>query len=165
MAGYKYAYQGYDANEMARIVGTSMPISTKTSIEIAAFIKGKQIDKAISYLQEVIEGKKAIPFKKHVKKIPHRKGMRTGRYPKKASKYIVDLLLGLKSNAQNKGLDTSKMIIVHAAAQKGPIAFHSGRQRLKRKNTHFEIVAKEVKEIKTKKTKKVEKKSKEEAKK
>lgn len=141
---------------MAKIVGISLPISTKTSIEVAAFIKGKQIDKAISYLQQVVSGKKAIPFKKHVRDIPHRKGMRTGRFPKKVSEYVIDLLQGLKSNAQDKGLDTSKMIIVHAVAQKGAIIFHSGRRRLKRKNTHFEIVAKEMKEEK-KKQKKEEK--------
>jgi len=153
MAGYKYTYQKFEPKEMVRTVGINLPISTKISVEIASFIKGKQIDKAIAYLEQVVVEKKAIPFKKRVSDIPHRKGMRTGRFPRKASVYIVDLLNGLKSNAQNQGFDTSKMIIVHAVAQKGAVIFHHGRQRTKRKNTHFEIVAKQVEEIKGKKKK------------
>lgn len=150
MAGYKYTYQKFEPKEMVRTVGINLPISTKISVEIAAFIKGKQIDKAIAYLGQVVAEKKAVPFKKRVSDIPHRKGMRTGRFPRKASVYIVDLLNGLKSNAQNQGFDTSKMIIVHAVAQKGAVVFHQGGQRTKRKNTHFEIVAKQVEETQTK---------------
>ncbi|MBD3263086.1 50S ribosomal protein L22 [Candidatus Woesearchaeota archaeon] len=151
MAKYKYTYQKFDPKKMARIVGGNLSISTKTSGEVAAFIKGKQIDNAINYLKDVVDGKKAIPFKKRVKKIPHRKGMRTGRYPKNVSEHIIKLLNGLKSNAQDKGFDTSIMIIVHAAAQRAPIAFHYGRRRTERKNTHFEIIAEEVEKLKEKK--------------
>jgi len=156
MANYKYAFQKFDPKEMVRVVGRSLPISTKASVEIAAFIKGKQIDKAITNLEKVVEGKLAVPYKRYVKDIPHRKGagMRTGRFPKKASKHIIVLLKSLRSNAQNQGLDTSKLFIIHAAAQKGPIVFHYGRRRTKRKNTHFEIVAKQIEKEEKKKTSK-----------
>lgn len=138
---------------MARVAGVSLSISTKTSVEVASFIKGKQIDKAIAYLEQVVVAKKAIPFKKRVKDIPHRKGMRTGRFPKKVSEHFIKLLNGLKSNAQDRGFDTSKMIIVHAVAQKGTIVSHYGRRRTERKNTHIEIIAKEIEKLKTKKKK------------
>lgn len=136
---------------MARIAGVSLSISTKTAGEVATFIRRKQIDNAIAYLEQVVIGKKAIPFKRRVKDIPHRKGMRTGRYPKRVSEQVIHLLKGLKSNAQDRGFDTSKMIIVHAVAQKGTIVSHYGRRRTERKNTHFEIIAKEVEKLKTKK--------------
>lgn len=149
---------------MASIVGRDLAISTKVAVDVAAFIKGKQIDSAILYLEQVVAKEKAMPFRKHVKSIPHRKGMRTGRFPKIVSQQVIDLLKGLKSNAQDKGLDTSKLIIVHAAAQKASVAFHYGRRRTHRKNTHFEIVAQQI-EPKQKKVKKVQSETKPEEKK
>lgn len=153
MPNYKYAYQKFEPKEMARLVGRDLQISVKTAGEVASFIKGRQIDKAIAYLEQVVVAKKAIPFKKRVKDIPHRKGMKTGRFPKKTSEQVIGLLNQLKSNAQDKGLDTSKMIIVHAVAQRGAVLFHYGRRRTQRKNSHFEIIAKQVEEIKVKKKK------------
>ena len=44
-------------------------------------------------LEKVIEGKQAVPYTRFVANIPHRKGkIRTGRYPLKASKEILNLV-------------------------------------------------------------------------
>ena len=65
-----------------------LPISTKHSIAVCKFIKGKKIEKAIVDLEKVSLLKKAIPMKGE---IPHRKGMMSGRYPKKSAEYFIKL--------------------------------------------------------------------------
>jgi large subunit ribosomal protein L22 len=161
MTNYTYSFQKYNPKNMAKVIGTTLPISHKVSREIARSIKDKQIDKAMDFLQQVTEKKQAVPYKRYNRDVPHRPGkIAAGRYPIKASQHIIKLLESLKSNAQNKGLDTTKLIIVHAAAQKGEKRMHGGRTRGERKMTHFELVGEE-KEIKEKKTKKQKKQNKE----
>lgn len=148
----KYSFQKYNPKNMAKVIGTLLPISSKTSREVAKAIKNKQLDKAITYLERVTELKQAVPYKRYNRDVPHRPGkMAAGRYPVKTSEHIIKLLHSLKSNAQNKGLDTTKMVIVHAAAQKGENRARYGRKRAVRKNTHFELVAEETTELKIKK--------------
>ena len=85
---------------MARVSGRSISISTKAAIEIATFVRGKRIDSAISYLQQVIEKKKAIPYKRSTE-AGHRRGqIAAGKYPLIASQEILKLLNGLKKDAK-----------------------------------------------------------------
>ena len=76
--------------EEAIAKGRDLNISTKHSIAICRFICGKEIDKAMGQIIEVILKKRAIPMKGE---IPHRKGMESGRYPVKAAKVFVKLLI------------------------------------------------------------------------
>jgi large subunit ribosomal protein L22 len=139
---------------MARVAGTNLPVSTKATIEIAAFIRGKQIDKVIEYLQRVVEKKAAIPYKRY-KEVGHRPGMAGGRYPKNASMEIIKLLNRLKKDAASKGLDSAKLHIIHSAACRGATLWHYGRRRTRRKNTRIELIAREfeIKQEEKKKTK------------
>jgi large subunit ribosomal protein L22 len=151
----KYSFQNFDAKSMVRIAGRNMPVSTKHSVEIARFLKGKQIDVAIRRLQASIDAKQAIPFRRYLRSISHKPGkIGPGRYPKLSSGYISGLLSNLKSQATGKGLDVTKLTIIHAAAQKGQKLWHYGRRHRARKNTNFEIVAKEVEKKKTEEKKK-----------
>jgi len=108
---------------------------------------------AEDYLQAVIAQKKAVPFKRHKKEVPHRRGLEgwaAGRYPVKASKAILKVLKGLRANAEEKGLDTDRLRIIHAAAQRGgrirkyiPRAF--GRASpYEQQLTHVELAVAEV---------------------
>ena len=72
----------------AVINAKNLEISTKKSIEIANFIRKKNIEQAKKTLQRVIEMKQAVPYKRHNKDIPHRAGMMAGRYPIKTCKII-----------------------------------------------------------------------------
>ena len=140
----KYSFQSFDAKSMARIAGRNMPVSTKHSVEIARYLKGKQVGKAIKHLQAVIEQKEAIPFRRYNRSISPKPGIGPGRYPRLATQHILSLLENLKSQAIGKGLDATKLTIIHAAAQKGQKLWHYGRRHRQRKNTNFEMVAKEV---------------------
>jgi large subunit ribosomal protein L22 len=134
----------------AKVDVKNLEISTKKSIEIANFIKYKNLDNAKKMLQMVIEMKQPVPYKKHNKDIPHRPGMMSGRYPIKTCKKILELLNSLGSNAQNKGL-SSDLIISEVIVNQGNKQMHSGRNRGKRKSTHLKIVVKEIEKKENKK--------------
>lgn len=119
--------------------GINLPISKKHSMYICKFIKNKPIEKALYDLEKVIELKQAIPFKGE---IPHRKGMMSGRYPIKASKFFINILKSLKGNAIINNLDLDKTRIVLASANwaSRPARFDGRRA----KRTHVIIKAMEV---------------------
>lgn len=89
----------------------------------------------------------AVPFRRYNKNIGHRRGkMASGRYPKKASIYILRLIESAEANAKNLGL-TSPLVIEEIIANKGVRGFHFGRiRRIKNKMTHIKLVVKEAKE-------------------
>jgi len=127
----------------------NVPISTKKSMAICKFIKGKTIEDAQKYLQDVIRVKKAIPMKGE---IPHRKGkMMSGRFPVNTAKPFITLLKSLAGNTTMNGIDDP--IIVEAIANKAPRPY--GRfGSWQRKRTHVKLVAREKNAIKSKKKKK-----------
>ena len=85
--------------------------------------------------------------------MPHRCGLTgwpSGRYPVKAAKYYLKLLDNLENNAEQKGLDISRLKIVHCAAFRGrkrrkyiPRAFGRATPYFDTL-VHVEIVAEEV---------------------
>jgi ribosomal protein L22 len=123
----------------------SVPISTKQSIAVCRFIKGKKIENAIKELREVLMFKRAVPMKGE---IPHRKGkIMSGRYPKKACENFIIILKSLQANANVNGLNDP--VIVEAVPNQGSRPY--GRYgRVRRKRTHIKIKAME-KKIKEKK--------------
>ncbi|WP_457591295.1 50S ribosomal protein L22 [Geoglobus sp.] len=124
MARVKYAYQPKDELNAAKAMGYEMDISFKHAVEICRAIKGRKIEDAIAYLEDVVAMKRAVPFRNHKKKVAHRKGLEkwyAGRYPVKASKEILKVLKNLKANAEYKGLEVNRLIITHAQAKKGRV--------------------------------------------
>ncbi len=121
-----------------------LPISTKKSIAVCRFIKGKTIQKAISDLEEVVKLKKAVPMKGE---IPHRKGkgIMSGRFPKRTAEHFIKVLKGLAANASENGLE--EPIIIEASANKASRPFGRFGRTLK-KRSHLKIIAKDKKEIK-----------------
>ncbi|PIN86500.1 50S ribosomal protein L22 [Candidatus Woesearchaeota archaeon CG10_big_fil_rev_8_21_14_0_10_44_13] len=143
MSAHNYAFQGYDKEKMAKVVGRDLPISTKQSIEICNFIKGRKLEKAKEIMEAVIKMKTPVPFKRFTEGAGHKRGkIAGGRYPIKASGEILGLLNSIEANAQQKGLNTSALIIKHACANKASRPPRYGRMRgLQAKRTHIELVA------------------------
>ena len=80
------------------------------------------LNQAKQYLRDVAAKKKAVPYMRYNKKLPHRHGLVNsfcGRYPVKPSEQILDVLQSAQSNAENKGLDVDRLRIIHAAAYQG----------------------------------------------
>jgi large subunit ribosomal protein L22 len=112
-----------DETKTARIWGRELRISPKHAVEICSFIKGRKIGTAKTMLVEVTEKKRAVPFRKYKRKVGHKviEGWFAGRYPVKAGNAFIRLLDELSSNAEYKGLDTSRLKIVSASATGGRI--------------------------------------------
>lgn len=129
---------------MARASGKSLPISFKQSVEICSFIRRRSVGYAQRILKSVIDHKQAIPYKKFNADIGHKKNIMAGRYPKKASIEILNLMNSVEANAQFKGLNTANLVITHINANKASKVMHSGRKRSRlSKRTNIDIVVQE----------------------
>ncbi|MCD1293509.1 50S ribosomal protein L22 [Methanocella sp. CWC-04] len=112
----------YDPAVTAKAMAYEIDVSPKHCIEILNFIKGKKVSVAKTYLENVIEKKQSIPFKRFARNVGHKRhqtGWDAGRYPVKASKEILKLLKHAEANAEYKGLEPENMKIVHAVSKKG----------------------------------------------
>jgi len=139
----------------AKAIGISLPISTKNTVEVCNFLRGKTTEQSKTILEKVIEGKVAVPYKRYNHNIGHKPGrISAGRYPKNVSMHILKLINVAEANAQNKGL-VAPFKIKKITANRGPKQWHYGRQtRIKMKKTHVEIILSETKKKETKKIKK-----------
>ncbi len=153
MPSWKYSVKGLDPDRTAIASGRDLRISPKAAREICNYIRGMNLQKAKEVLREVIELKRAIPYRRHKKKIPHRRGLQgfyAGRYPVKAAEAILKVLEAVEANAEFKGLYTDRLKIIHIAAQKGPVikkyiprAFGRSTPYFERL-THIEVAVEEV---------------------
>ena len=117
----------------------SLPISTKFSVGICNFIRGKKIEKALADLEDVLTQKRAVPMKGEY---AHKKGKRmsSGKYPKNATEHFIKIVKSLKANSNYNGIE--EPIIVEAVANKASQPY--GRfGRIRRKRTHVTLKARE----------------------
>ena len=157
---YRYVKKDYSKENMARVVGRSLPISTKFSVEVCNFIRNKTTGEAKEILQKVVGGKKAVPFKTFNKDLSHKRKIGPARYPKKTAEEIIKLLESAEANAQFKGINTSNLCITHINAHLASRPWRYGRQRRRKaKRTHLEIIVEEKKAKEEGKEGKREKKS------
>ncbi len=92
----------------ATVNGRNLSCGLKHAAAICNMIRGKNIDDAITMLEEVVKYKRAVPMRGE---IPHRHGMMSGRYPIKACGIYIKLLKSLKSNAIQHELELEKFKI------------------------------------------------------
>jgi len=149
----KFGYSAKIDEPCARAMGKEMRVSPKHAMEVCRAICDMKLEAAKEYLQSVMAKKKAVPFKRHRKKLAHRKALPSwdaGQYPVKAAGAILEVLENAEANASYKGLDPERLRIVHAGAQKGitipgfkPRAFARATP-FNRPTTNIEIVLKEA---------------------
>lgn len=122
MARWSFSNKNLDPVKTAIASGRDLRISYKHAVEICSSIRGRSLKNAKDFLNEVIEMRRPIPFKKYKGKVGHRRGLHkwyAGRYPVKAAKAILKILKEAEANAEYKGLDIDNLWIIHAAAHKG----------------------------------------------
>ncbi len=136
-----------EINEV-RVVGKDLPISTKDSIEICNFIRRRTLEDSKKILEGVIDEKRVIPYKRFNMDRGHKKGkIGPGRYPKKASLHILQVLESAEANAKNLNLDVKNLYIRSIIANKASRSWHNGRQRrTKTKRTHVNVILIEKKD-------------------
>jgi len=111
-----------DKEKTARAQVYELHVSPKHCREICNTIRGMKVERAKVFLENVMEGKESVPFRRYNRDIGHRSGQKgwpAGRYPKKATKNILKLVKEVESNAEDKGLDSEYLKIIHAATKKG----------------------------------------------
>ena len=123
MSKVEYATQ-FDPAPTAKAMAYEINVSPKHCIEILRQLRGKKVAEAKAYLQNVIDKKESVPFKRFARNVGHKRhqsGWGSGRYPVKASKEILKLVKHAEANAEYKGLEPENMSIVHATSKKGRV--------------------------------------------
>jgi large subunit ribosomal protein L22 len=116
---HNYAFNP-DPKKSVRVYGRSLNVSGKTSQTICKKITGMNLEKAKKLLENMISHKHSLD----------------GRYYDNTSAEILGLLKSAESNAEVKGLDTSRLQ-VHASGHQG-FTFMRPR-RLKNRGTRKKI--------------------------
>src|ERR687886_621395 len=123
MPNYSYSFENYEKSRHVRSSLRDKSISHKHSREIALAIKGKSIEKAREFLEDVLSKKVAVPYRRYNNEVAHRSNIRdgffAGRFPEKTSKELLKLLDNLEANAEYKGMDLDRLKIVSAVVHKG----------------------------------------------
>jgi len=150
MARVKYSRES-DPNISSRAMGYELHISPKHSREICSAIKNMRTPAAKQYLMDVAKLKRAVPFKRYNDGVGHRRGkMAAGRYPVRASKELLKVLVNAENSAMDKGLEPDRMKISHASTKqgrtiRGTIARAMGRATAKNTDTvTVEIILEEL---------------------
>ncbi len=100
--------------------GRDLRVSYKDTVEVLNAIRGKRLEEAVKVLNDIVNMRKPIPYKRFNRKVGHKKAIASGRFPVKAAKAVLEVLENAEANAEYKGLDTTRLWVVHAAAHKGP---------------------------------------------
>eukprot|EP00904_Undaria_pinnatifida_P000621 jgi/Undpi1/1055/HiC_scaffold_10.g04518.m1 len=119
------------ASGAAKARGSNLRVHFKHMREVAHLIKGMKLSKAKTYLQDVLDYKRAVPFTmftggvgRHAQgKLPIAKdymGDPKCRWPQKATRIVLDLVRNAESNAESKALDVDGLYIVHVQCNRAP---------------------------------------------
>jgi len=117
-----YSAVGLDPDTTVKASGRELRVSPKAAREVCLAIRRMKLDDAKKFLQQVIAKEKAVPYRRHKKKVPHRHGLEkfpTGRYPVKTAQKIFEVLENAEANAMYKGLNAENLQIAHASAYPG----------------------------------------------
>ncbi len=118
MKGYSQKFEKFE-NKCAFARSEAAEASYKDLSEVCGRIRRKSTVWALSFLEKAANGEVAVLFKRHNKKLSHRKELsgQKGRYPEKAAKVVLGVLKSAMGNAKVKGLNDN-LLIMHAAANK-----------------------------------------------
>lgn len=105
--------------------GSYLRVHFKNTHEAATVLKGMKLVKAQKFLDDVIEKKQCVPFRRFnggVGRCAQAKvwGVSQGRWPEKSAKFLLGLLKNVQSNGEMKGLDISKLTITHIQVNQAP---------------------------------------------
>lgn len=100
-----------------------MRVHFKNTYETARAVKGLKLKRAIKYMEDVLEHKQCVPFRRHVShgsRAAQAKvhGVTLGRWPEKSVRQVLSLLKNALSNAESKGLDADKVVVTHVAVNR-----------------------------------------------
>lgn len=100
-----------------------MRVHYKNTFETARAVRGMKLKKAIKYMEDVLEHKQCVPFRRHTSHGGRASqaavfGVTLGRWPEKSVRHVLSLLKNALSNAEAKGLDAEKCHVTHVAVNR-----------------------------------------------
>merc|ERR1712115_279213 len=121
----RYAAEPDNATKAAKARGSNLRVHFKNTRETAQAIKKMPLNRATTYLENVIAQKEIIPFRRfmggvgrHAQAKVH--GTSQGRWPKKSAEFLLHLLKNAESNAEYKGLDADHLVVDHIQVNRAP---------------------------------------------
>eukprot|EP00741_Cyanophora_paradoxa_P007825 tig00001215_g7571.t1 len=114
----KYSKEPENPAKSCKARGSELRVHFKNTRETAFAIRGMGLKKAQKFLEDVIEKKQAVPFRRYnggVGRCAQAKqfGATQGRWPKKSAEFLLGLLKNAESNAEVKGLDVESLAVSH----------------------------------------------------
>src|SRR5437899_7446875 len=112
----------FKIESMARAYGRELPIPWKKAIELARALRGKNVEKALEYIDNVIALKQAVPYKRYKRWVAHKRGVGPARYPVKAARYFRRVIESPVSNAEYRWREEPDAMVIRTInAHKGRI--------------------------------------------
>merc|ERR1712100_78845 len=116
----KYAREPANVTKSVKAKCTWVRVHFKNTRESAMAIKKMGLLQAKKYLEDVLEHKRVIVFRRFCGGVGRTAQAKNegstngqGRWPKKSVKVLLDLLRNAESNAENKGLDMDSLFVSH----------------------------------------------------
>jgi large subunit ribosomal protein L22 len=120
LPSWRYSVTNLDPNTTVKASLREVDLSPKWSREVCKELKGMRLSDARRLLEDVASKRRMIPYRRYRKlRAHHAQSKGPGGYPIKVAKHVIKLLNMLEANAEYKGLDTDKLVIIHAAAYRG----------------------------------------------
>eukprot|EP01116_Phalansterium_solitarium_P019313 TRINITY_DN533_c0_g1_i2.p1 TRINITY_DN533_c0_g1~~TRINITY_DN533_c0_g1_i2.p1 ORF type:complete len:204 (-),score=48.00 TRINITY_DN533_c0_g1_i2:296-859(-) len=127
----KYSVEPQNSSKSCKARGSDLRVHFKNTRETAAALKGLSLKKAKNFLEDVIEQKQAVPFRRfnggvgrNAQAKQHHLATQA-RWPKKSAQILLNLLKNAEANAELKSLDVDALHVSHIQVQQAPV----GRRR------------------------------------
>merc|ERR1712017_14785 len=121
----EYARKPADEATSCKAKGSDLRVHFKNTRETAMAIKNMNLDKAKRYLEDVIDKKRAVPFRRYcggvgrtAQAAPAGSTNGQARWPKKSCEFLLGLLRNAEANAELKDLDVDKLFVTHIQVNK-----------------------------------------------
>ena len=126
--------------EMAFARGSSLRVSSKHCFAICKMIKGKTPESAVEFLEKVVKDKAVVRMP--MREVGHKKsrGLKNiagGRFPKKASLEMINLLKQVNANANVCGVENPVIVIAKADIASRP--YRKAGRKTKRTHVYIEV--------------------------
>ncbi|KAL8773342.1 MAG: hypothetical protein Q9209_001736 [Squamulea sp. 1 TL-2023] len=114
----RYAATQLEPAKSARARGAYLRVSFKNTRETAQAINGWKLQRAVTYLNNVIGHSEAVPMRRYAGSTGRTAqgkqfGVSKARWPVKSAEFLLGLLKNAEANADTKGLDTGNLIVKH----------------------------------------------------
>merc|ERR1712130_18219 len=127
MGKAKYSKVADNPEKAVRAQGSYLRVHFKNTYEAAMSIKGMDLRKAQRYLNDVIEKKQAIAFRRfnggpgrHAQGKNLKAPGGQVRWPQKSCKFLLDLLQNAEGSATKKELAPESMVVTHIQVNRAP---------------------------------------------